>query len=65
MDAGLSRMFSTNQREVLKQVLEEEELLSSAKIESLLNQIHTKPEKGMPSTRRRLNFDIETCACYS
>lgn len=60
MDAGLSRMFSTNQREVLKQVLEEEELLSSAKIESLLNQIHTKPEKGMPRTRRRLNFDIET-----
>ena len=60
MDAGLSRMFSTSQREVLKEVLEEEELLNSAQIESLLNQIHTKPEKGMPRTRRRLNFDIET-----
>jgi hypothetical protein len=60
MDAGLSRMFSTSQREVLKEVLEEEELLSNAQIESLLNQIHTKPEKGLPRTRRRLNFDIET-----
>lgn len=59
MDSGLSRIFSTDQREVLKEILQEEELLSDAKIESLLNQIHAKPQKGMPRTRRRLNFDIE------
>jgi len=58
IDAGLSRLFSTSQRDVLKQVLEEEELLSAEKIESLLNQIHTKPQKGIPRTRRRLKFDV-------
>lgn len=60
MDSGLSRLFSTSNREVLKEILEEEELLSGADIESLLNQIHTKPETGLPRTRRRLNFDVET-----
>ncbi len=60
MDSGLARLFSTSNREVLKEVLEEEELLSGADIESLLNQIHAKPEKGLPRTRKRLNFDIET-----
>ena len=60
MDSGLSRLFSTSNREVLKEILEEEELLRGADIESLLNQIHTKPETGLPRTRRRLNFDVET-----
>ena len=59
-DSGISRLFSTSNREVLKEILEEEELLSNADIESLLNRIHTKPEKGMPRSRKRLNFDVET-----
>lgn len=58
MDAGVSRIFSTSNKEFLKDLLVEEEILSETQADALVNLLHFKPE-GVPSrAKKRLKFDV-------
>jgi len=58
MDAGVSRIFSTSNKEFLRDLLVEEDILSEAQADNLVNLLHFKPE-GVPSrAKKRLKFDV-------
>jgi len=58
IDAGMSRIFSTSNKDFLKDLLIEEEILSEVEAENLVNLLHFKPE-GVPSrAKKRLKFDV-------
>ena len=60
IDAGMSRVFSTSNKDFLKDLLIEEEILSEVDAENLVNLLHFKPE-GVPSrAKKRLKFDAMT-----
>jgi len=58
MDAGLARIFSTSNKEALRDILLEEELLDEARVDRLLSQLDMDRE-GVPArAKRRLKFDM-------
>lgn len=58
LDAGVSRIFSTSNKEFLRDLLVEEEILSESQADALVNLLHFKPE-GVPSrAKKRLKFDL-------
>lgn len=58
MDSGLARIFSTSNKEALKDILLEEELLPVEKIDQLISQLDLDKE-GIPArAKKRLNFDL-------
>jgi len=58
LDAGISRIFSTSNKEFLRDLLVEEEILSEVQADNLVNLLHFKPE-GVPSrAKKRLKFDV-------
>ncbi len=58
LDAGVSRIFSTSNKEFLRDLLVEEEILSTSQADALVNLLHFKPE-GVPSrAKKRLKFDL-------
>ena len=58
MDAGVSRIFSTSNKEFLRDLLVEEDILSETQADALVNLLHFKPE-GIPSrAKKRLKFDV-------
>jgi hypothetical protein len=58
LDAGVSRIFSTSNKEFLRDLLVEEDILSESQADALVNLLHFKPE-GVPSrAKKRLKFDL-------
>ena len=58
MDAGMARIFSTSNREFLKDVLIEEDILTELEADNLIKLLDFKPE-GVPSrAKNRLKFDV-------
>ena len=58
MDAGMARIFSTSNREFLKDVLIEEDILTKLEADNLIKLLDFKPE-GVPSrAKNRLKFDV-------
>jgi len=58
MDAGLSRMFSTSNKEALRDILLEEEIVTEAQADRIINQLDFDREGVSPRARRRLEFDL-------
>lgn len=60
MDAGLARIFSTSNKEALRDILLEEELLDEVRVDRLLSQLDMDKE-GVPArAKRRLKFDMSS-----
>ena len=60
LDSGLSRIFSANQRDVLKDILIEEDILPEADAESLMK-LFDKADEGKPArAKSRIKLDINT-----
>ena len=60
MDAGLARIFSTSNKEALRDILLEEELLDEVRVDRLLSQLDMDRE-GVPArAKRRLKFDMSS-----
>jgi len=58
MDAGLARMFSTSNKEALRDILLEEEIVTEAQADRIIDQLDFDREGVSPRARRRLEFDL-------
>jgi hypothetical protein len=58
VDSGLARIFSTSNRETLRDILLEEELLSVKDANRLIKQLDFDREGVSPRAKRRLKFDM-------
>jgi len=58
IDSGLARVFSTSNKDTLRDLLLEEELLPTDKIDRLISQLDFDREGVSPRAKRRLKFDI-------
>ena len=60
MDSGLARVFSTDQKDVLRDILVDEDILDQADADRLIA-LFDKPRQGLPSrAKQRLRIDINT-----
>jgi len=60
MDSGLARVFSTDQKDVLRDILVDEDILDQADADRLIA-LFDKPRQGLPSrAKQRLKLDINT-----
>ena len=58
MDSGLSRVFTTSDKDVLRDILVEEEILSLEEADRLIA-LFDRPREGLPSrAKRRMKLDI-------
>lgn len=58
IDSGLARMFSTSNKEALRDILLEEEVLSEDMVDRVIGQLDFDREGLGPRARRRLEFDM-------
>ena len=58
IDSGLARMFSTSNKEALRDILLEEEILSEDQVDRIIGQLDFDREGVAPRAKRRLNFDM-------
>lgn len=58
IDTGLSRIFTTSNKEALRDILLEEELLSVKDVDRLIKQLDFDREGVTPRLKRRLKFDM-------
>lgn len=58
IDAGLARVFSTSNKDTLRDLLLEEELLPTDKIDRLIDQLDFDREGVSPRAKSRLKFDM-------
>ena len=59
MDSGFQRIFTADSRDVLRQIVEEEELMEPGQLDRLLDLFEGRPENVPARARRRLVFDME------
>jgi hypothetical protein len=60
MNAGISRIFSTSDKETLRDLLLEEELVTEADADRLISQLSVSREGISPRLKERLKFDMNT-----
>lgn len=58
IDSGLARMFSTSNKEALRDILLEEDVLSEDAVDRIIGQLDFDREGLGPRAKRRLNFDM-------
>lgn len=58
IDSGLARIFSTSNKEALRDILLEEEVLTEADVDRLISQLDFDREGVGPRAKRRLEFDL-------
>lgn len=58
IDTGLSRMFSTSNKETLKEILLEEDIVSEAEADSIINLLKFDREGVIGRAKKRLKFDV-------
>ena len=58
IDSGLARMFSTSNKEALRDILLEEDVLSEDAVDRIIGQLGFDREGLGPRAKRRLNFDM-------
>lgn len=58
IDSGLARIFSTSNKDTLRDLLLEEELLSTDKVDRLIEQLDFDREGVIGRAKKRLNFDM-------
>jgi len=58
MDAGAARLFNATDRDVMRQILIDEEFMSAEQADNLMNLFSQKPDGTPARAKRRLRFDM-------
>lgn len=58
MESGLARAFTTDSKDILRDILVEEEILEQVDADRLISLLETRPEGISPRAKRRLKIDI-------
>ena len=58
MDAGAARLFNATDRDVMRQILIDEEFMSAEEADNLMNLFSQKPDGTPARAKRRLRFDM-------
>ena len=59
MDSGAARLFTTDQRETMQQILVEEEFMTPEEADRLMALFEKKPDGSPARLKRRLRFDMD------